>query len=303
MDFNKIKPFYYAAKAGSFSKTELNLSSSVISRHVADLEKQYEIKLFHRTKSGLILTQKGEAFFKKVEFLLCLVEQSEKEFMHELKKENSDIVNLIIPFHWGTRLLIPYLDQFIKENPGIHLNLSTDISHSKNFEKDLAHVNSSSLTVALLPYLPNDQSLVTKLVSKVELKLYATESYLAKNGTPKSIDDLAKHNLISASQARNSSFADLDWHLKLGQPHGQARKPILRLSDPFYALADGKDFGIASLGDKNILLRQKEVVNVLPEVKGPTINVYYTYSEHLKGMGTIKKVCNFIESALAKEYS
>ena len=52
MDFNKIKPFYHAAKSGSFSKTELNLSSSVISRHVADLEKQYETKLFHRTKQG-----------------------------------------------------------------------------------------------------------------------------------------------------------------------------------------------------------------------------------------------------------
>ena len=48
------------------------------------------------------------------------------------------------------------------------------------------------------------------------------------------------------------------------------REPILRLSDPFYALTDGNDIGIASLGNnKNILLRKKEVVNVFPEVKGP----------------------------------
>ncbi len=80
MDFNKIKPFYFAAKAKSFNKTSLNVSSSVISRHVSDLEKHYEVKLFYRTKSGLVLTQKGEALFKKVEFLLTLIDQSEKDF-------------------------------------------------------------------------------------------------------------------------------------------------------------------------------------------------------------------------------
>ena len=76
------------------------------------------------------------------------------------------------------------------------------------------------------------------------------------------------------------------------------REPILRLSD-LYALTDGNDIGIASLGNKNILLRKKRKwLMFFQRLKAP-INVYYTYSEYFSDE-IIKKVCHFIESILTK---
>jgi DNA-binding transcriptional LysR family regulator len=55
MELSKIKVFFYAARSSSFTGTGLALSSSVISRHVQDLENQFDIKLFYRTSKGLVL--------------------------------------------------------------------------------------------------------------------------------------------------------------------------------------------------------------------------------------------------------
>ena len=88
MDVNKLRYFYFAAKAHSFNKTELNISPSVISRHVADLESYYNVKLFHRTSKGLVLTQTGQSLFKKGKFLISFLDQTEKEIFHETEKHS-----------------------------------------------------------------------------------------------------------------------------------------------------------------------------------------------------------------------
>ena len=135
------------------------------------------------------------------------------------------------------------------------------------------------------------------------LKLYASPEYLEKYGEPKSVDDLKNHQLVAFSQAKNSYFTDLDWHLSLGQKEGEKRSPILRISDPIYSATEGKGIGIVTLGDKNILLKKKKLVNILPELTGPTINVYYAYSEHFKGIKSIKNFSEFLANLIKSEYS
>ena len=60
----KIKAFFYAAQSKSFTGTRLNLSASVINRHVQDLEHHLGVVLFYRTSKGLILTNAGKILFK-----------------------------------------------------------------------------------------------------------------------------------------------------------------------------------------------------------------------------------------------
>ena len=65
IDWDKIRIFYTAAEAGSFTHAgdSLGLSQSAVSRQVGALERDLGVPLFHRHARGLILTEHGEQLF------------------------------------------------------------------------------------------------------------------------------------------------------------------------------------------------------------------------------------------------
>lgn len=63
MDLDKLRIFYYAAEAKSFTNCGLNLSPSAVSRHISDLEHRLKTPLFYRQGRGLSLTDQGEILF------------------------------------------------------------------------------------------------------------------------------------------------------------------------------------------------------------------------------------------------
>ena len=62
LDWDKVRIFYAAAEAGSFTHAGdmLGLSQSAVSRQVGALEQDLGVPLFHRHARGLILTEQGE---------------------------------------------------------------------------------------------------------------------------------------------------------------------------------------------------------------------------------------------------
>jgi DNA-binding transcriptional LysR family regulator len=62
LDWDKLRIFHAAAKAGSFTHAgeSLGLSQSAVSRQVSALEGELQAPLFHRHARGLILTEQGD---------------------------------------------------------------------------------------------------------------------------------------------------------------------------------------------------------------------------------------------------
>ena len=48
MNLDRLRIFYYVAKAQSFTHSDLNLSPSAISRQIGNLEHEVKAQLFHR---------------------------------------------------------------------------------------------------------------------------------------------------------------------------------------------------------------------------------------------------------------
>lgn len=68
VDLDWIQSFTAAAKQESFSKAanEMNISQPALSKHVRNLENHLDVKLFHRTPSGIRLTEAGIHFYKRI---------------------------------------------------------------------------------------------------------------------------------------------------------------------------------------------------------------------------------------------
>jgi DNA-binding transcriptional LysR family regulator len=71
MELNYLRVFFEVAKAGKFSEAakNMNISQSALSRSVALLEEVEGVTLFDRSKSGVVLTTKGQEVFTLCEQL------------------------------------------------------------------------------------------------------------------------------------------------------------------------------------------------------------------------------------------
>ena len=59
MNYNYFKVFYTVAKLQNISKAaeQLEVTQPAISRIISSIEKEYNIKLFYRSKNGVTLTR------------------------------------------------------------------------------------------------------------------------------------------------------------------------------------------------------------------------------------------------------
>lgn len=68
MNLEWLQSFSEAAKRKSFSKAAqaINLTQPALSKHIRNLEEELEVILFHRTTSGIELTEAGERFYFRI---------------------------------------------------------------------------------------------------------------------------------------------------------------------------------------------------------------------------------------------
>ena len=76
IDWDKVRIFYVAADAGSFTHAGdvLQISQSAVSRQVSALERDLGVPLFHRHARGLILTEQGEHLFRTAKEMMLKFE-------------------------------------------------------------------------------------------------------------------------------------------------------------------------------------------------------------------------------------
>ncbi|WP_100329950.1 LysR family transcriptional regulator [Bacillus xiapuensis] len=73
MNIEWIQSFSEAAKQKSFSKAakQNNLSQPALSKHIQNLENNLDVVLFHRTSTGIELTEAGEHFYNRIKPVLA----------------------------------------------------------------------------------------------------------------------------------------------------------------------------------------------------------------------------------------
>ncbi|WP_233832263.1 LysR substrate-binding domain-containing protein [Paraburkholderia sp. ZP32-5] len=112
----------------------LGLTQSAISRQILDLEQFLNVSLFERSGRHLSLTSSGKAYWEKIVPLLDELEAVtvRTQMRHTLRHS----LNLSVAGSFCNRWLIPNLPHFLKEHPGILVNVTSrvgpiDISRSE----------------------------------------------------------------------------------------------------------------------------------------------------------------------------
>ena len=293
MDWNKLKIFHTVAEAGNFTKATyvLNLTQSAISRQIQSLEQELKTQLFERHARGLTLTENGEYLFKTAHEIISKLKDVESTLIDKKNRLSGKLtVTTVVSF--GTTWLTPRIQEFMKLNPQIEIELIFD-------DKEL-DLSTRQADIGIWMRRPKKLNYVQKKLIDINYHIYGSTKYLEQSGHPKSLHELNKHNFISYGKGAPSPVFNPDWALKLGVKDNKKRKPVMKVNSIYgLLLAVQSGVGLAALPDY-ITISVPNIVKVLPQIKGPQTEAYFVYPQSLRNMARIIAFRNFLYSKVSK---
>ncbi len=295
IDWDKLKLFYFVAKAGSFTiaSQKLNLCQPTLSRSILMLEERLDIKLFNRHPRGIVLTKEGEILYRCAGKVLTEIENA-SSLLHEERSMLQGPLRVTATHSLINHYLTPLVPNFIKNYPNINLYFVGN-DHLPNFDFQEADV-------ALYGFQENRPDLIQELIMVNHIGLYASSQYLQQHGNPKTIEELDDHKLI-AFGTHNPSFQAMNWHLSVGTEKGITRKPFMTFTSPQARLemaAQGLGITAASVGHP--ALKKMDLIHILTDIPSPPIETYFIHLESLRNSHRIQVLKDYIKNEFSKRY-
>jgi len=291
IDWDKLRVFHAVADAGSFTHAgdTLNLSQSAVSRQVSALEQSLGTPLFHRHARGLILTEQGETLYETAHNVFAQLAKVQTQLAENKERPQGPLkVSSTVAF--GSVFLASRMKEFVNRYPDIDVSLVL-----ADTEVDLS-MREADVAIRVTP--PTQPDLVQRHLMKLRYRVYAAPEYLQQHGMPKSPKDLDKHQIVVYGDDARPPAANLNWLLDEGAKGGR-RDPILRVNSIYGILrAVQSGLGVGALPE--YMGRELgSLVEVLPELRGPELDMFFVYPEELRDTARIVAFRDFILEKLA----
>ena len=287
IDWDKLRVFHAVAEAGSFTHAgdKLNLSQSAVSRQISGLEQSLGIALFHRHARGLLLTEQGETLYHTAHDVFSKLARVQSQITED-KEHPQGPLKISATVAFGSVWLAPHMREFINMYPDIDVSLVL-----ADTELDLSRREAD---VAIRMTSPTQGDLIQRHLLSIRYHVYAAREYLNRHGTPESPQDLDRHRLVVYGEDASPPAENLNWLLEAGRADGRPRSPVMKVNSIygiFRAVQSG--LGIGALPD--YMGREVgELVEILPELRGPSLDIFFVYPEELRNSARITAFRDFI---------
>ena len=193
MIFDELRAFLVVARQGSFlaAAVTLGVSRTTLRRQVDALEAEAGVALLRRARTGVELTDAGRQLLARGEVL----DQEFGALLHAIRETHSHPegeVRLLLPVGLPPELLSAIFAMFRAAWPAVTVR-------SRYHEDPLAtNLSEVDLVVWFGDASPRGAWEV-HTVHAMRCRLLASRTYLAARGTPRSLADLAAHDLLAWS--------------------------------------------------------------------------------------------------------
>jgi DNA-binding transcriptional LysR family regulator len=288
MDWNQARAFCATADSGSLSAAarKLGLTQPTLSRQVAALEAALGTTLFERIGKRLVLTDAGLSLFEHARAMSMAAEAmtlaaagTSQDIEGRVTVSATDAVSAY---------LLPGLVARIREKaPQITLVIvaSDSISDLRRREADIAirHVR------------PTEPELIARLVSEMTAHFYASESWLARNGTPGSVAELCAAELLGFEPV--DRFSE---HLHAaGIPISPDRFRVVSGNSVVLWEMVRQGVGVCMMLQE-IADRMPGVVRLLPELPGTAVPIWLVSHRELHTSRRVRLVFDVLAEELGR---
>jgi DNA-binding transcriptional LysR family regulator len=175
------------AKTLSGAARKLGCDQTTVGRRIDALETALDRRLFRRTPDGYFPTGDGELALARAEQIEEQVMAMEREISGRDERPQGQ-VRLTTYESMGECFLASRLGAFRRRYPEIELQL--------NMDNRPLNLSRREADLALRPGKPTQQALQIRKIGSVVAGLYAAPSYLKKRGEPRTVEELADHDII-----------------------------------------------------------------------------------------------------------
>ncbi|WDU61631.1 LysR family transcriptional regulator [Pseudomonas poae] len=242
MDLNAVRLLVRVADARSFTRAagDLGLTQSGLSRAISRLETQLGVRLLQRNTRSVSLTPDGQMLYERSAPLLAELAETEK-LMLDRRATPCGLLKISTPSLFGRKVVMPVIGELTLRYPELHIEaVMTD---------RLVDIVDEGFDALLRTGEIQDQRLIARSLAPLRWVTVASPAYLARFGTPQSIEELKDHNCITVRNLRNGRL--VDWQFMRGakvQDVSVAGRLIFDIGDAMVDAAVG-GFGIAQVMD------------------------------------------------------
>jgi len=251
----------------------MDLSTALVSKHVAYVETRLGVRLLNRNSRTLSLTEPGSVYFERCKAILDDLEATELE-LGSLSTVPRGTVRITCPSWFSGRRFADLLAGFRLRYPEIVVDVS--------FEDRLVDLVEEGYDLALR--VARESSLAPGLIARpvrpLTFFIAASREYLKRHGAPRSPEELIRHDFVA--------IGNID-AISLTGPEGKIEVPlrvVLRyrsMAGVGHAVAAG--IGLAPMPE--IQFEEPEFKGILTPVltdypvQGPTLYIAYVSRKFL----------------------
>lgn len=255
----------------------LSIPRSTVSRSIQDLEAFLGVRLLQRTTRTLSLTPSGSLYYDHCQRILREVESVEATLSESTVKPRGRL-KIDMTASFARLIVLPAIKTFQRRYPEIDLVLTLG-----DRPVELIQEGVDCVVRAGIPEL--SALLVARRVGSFKWLVCASPDYLEQNGTPGSLEDLERHQMVEFHSGRTGRA--VDWRFMIdGEERVIRIRGSIAVNDTDAYVACGLEgLGLIRIADFIAVphLRAGRLINVLEQYRGPSVplSVIYPQNRHL----------------------
>lgn len=213
-NLSSYRIFYTVANTGNISKAakELYISQPAISKSIQKLEDSVGCKLFSRSSRGVVLTDEGQLLYEHVSEAFETLTIGEEKLKRSIELGIGHL-KIGVSSTLCKYLLLPYLKEFIHQNPHISISISCQSTN-----ETLQLLEDNKIDIGLIGKPDNLRNIHFDYLEEIEDIFVAAKDYLRNlkaRGVPK--DFILQNSTLMLLDKNNMTRQYIDDYLQENQ--------------------------------------------------------------------------------------
>ena len=291
--FKQISTFVDVVAKGSLSAAARaeGIAPAMIGRRLDALEERLGVKLLQRTTRKIALTHEGTAFLEDCQRILAELSEAEAA-VSERSAHASGHLLISAPAGFGRQHVAPLMPSFLTEHRDLTLTLSLN--------DRVVDLIGEGIDVAIRIADLSDSNLIGVKLADNKRVVVASPAYLKRHGTPRSLDDLSRHNCLAISSdgsQRGWTFRHNGKNVTLKVAGSMGCNDGAVLHD--WAMA-GRGLAWRSMWEVGAEIESGKLQTVLDEFGAPGNDIYAVFAQRRHLPLRIRALVDFLRRAYAR---
>lgn len=291
--FNNMRVFCRIVELGTFAAVarEMEVSAMMISKYMSQLEKSLGVNLLNRTTRSLHLTEAGENYYHRSKQLLEDLAALD-ESVAEQGKQVKGILKISVPIDFGGIYMVPAIKNYQAQFPDVKISMSLNNKYVR--------LADGRFDISILVTDSLNPGVVARKIATTRLCTYASPTYLAEKGEPKTIDELVLHQCLHYIDTPHGD----SWVFNVA---GELKKIK---TEWFFASNNGRALCQAAAAGMGIVqapklsvsnyLERGELVEILQDYQLSSLSIYATYLQRRFYPAKLTTFVDFLQTYFAK---